>query len=78
MGIQSVNILATGTAMWLIGKVGRRPLYLTGIGAMGFFMLLLGIVGSIPTDNTAMGIGIMLVIIRITFKVTLGPCCCKF
>ena len=44
---------------------------------MGFFMLLIGIVGSIPSDNTAIGIGVMLVIIRITFKMTLGPCCCK-
>jgi len=75
MGVQSVNILATGTAMWLIGRIGRRPMYLTGIGLMGFFMLLIGIVGSIPSDNTAIGIGVMLVIIRITFKMTLGPCC---
>jgi SP family general alpha glucoside:H+ symporter-like MFS transporter len=46
-------------------------LYLAGIGLMGFFMLLIGIVGSIPSDNTAIGIGVMLVIIRITFKVCL-------
>jgi SP family general alpha glucoside:H+ symporter-like MFS transporter len=55
----------------VIGRVGRRPLYLAGIGLMGFFMLLIGIVGSIPSDNTAIGIGVMLVIIRITFKVCL-------
>ena len=55
----------------MIGRVGRRPLYLAGIGLMGFFMLLIGIVGSIPSDNTAIGIGVMLVIIRITFKVCL-------
>jgi SP family general alpha glucoside:H+ symporter-like MFS transporter len=75
MGIQSVNMVATGTAMYLIGRVGRRPLYLIGIALMGFFMLLIGIIGSIPSDNTAIGIGVMLVIIRITFKVTLGPTC---
>jgi len=63
--------------MSVIGRIGRRPMYLTGIGLMGFFMLLIGIVGSIPSDNTAIGIGVMLVIIRITFKMTLGPCCCK-
>jgi SP family general alpha glucoside:H+ symporter-like MFS transporter len=55
----------------VIGRVGRRPLYLAGIGLMGFFMLLIGIVGSIPSDNTAIGIGVMLVIIRITFNVCL-------
>jgi SP family general alpha glucoside:H+ symporter-like MFS transporter len=44
---------------------------------MGLFMLVIGIIGSIPSPNTAIAIGVMLVIIRITFKMTLGPCCCE-
>lgn len=61
----------------VIGKVGRRPLYLWGIGLMGLFMFILGIIGAVNPDNIAIIVGSMLVIIRITFKVTLGPCCCK-
>lgn len=52
-------------------------MYLWGIALMGLFMLIIGIIGCIPGDNTAIAIGVMLVIIRITFKVTLGPTCCK-
>ena len=70
-------MLATGLAMWLIGKVGRRPLYLSGIGLMGLFMLVIGIIGCINTNHQAMAIGAMLVVIRVTFKITLGPCCCE-
>lgn len=89
MGVQSVNLVATGTAMWrelpfgvliltiVIGRVGRRPMYLTGIALMGMFMLIIGIVGSINFSNMALAVGVLLVLIRIVFKTTLGPCCCK-
>lgn len=50
-------------------------MYLTGIALMGLFMLIIGIIGTINTDKQAIAIGVMLVIIRITFKVTLGPAC---
>jgi SP family general alpha glucoside:H+ symporter-like MFS transporter len=74
----SFDVLKLYTAeLPVIGRIGRRPMYLTGIGLMGFFMLIIGIIGSIPSDNTAIGIGAMLVVIRVTFKTTLGPTCCK-
>ena len=53
-------------------------MYLTGIALMGLFMLITGIVGSVNTGNTALAIGVILVLIRIVFKTTLGPCCCRF
>ena len=44
---------------------------------MGVLMLVTGIIGSIPTDSTAIGIAVILIFVRLTFKVTLGPCCCE-
>ncbi|ORX35580.1 maltose permease MAL61 [Kockovaella imperatae] len=75
MGIQATNLVTTGACMYYIGKIGRRTLYLTGIGAMGGLMLVTGIVGFIPTNNTAIGIAILLIFVRICFKMSLGPCC---
>ncbi|KAH7021332.1 general substrate transporter [Microdochium trichocladiopsis] len=75
MGIQSVNIIATGIAIMLMGRVSRRAFYLFGTSGIGFMMLIIGIVGFFVNQNKTMPIVVaaMLVIVQIIFKISLGP-----
>ncbi|GFZ45908.1 hypothetical protein JCM24511_03641 [Saitozyma sp. JCM 24511] len=76
MGIQSGNILGTGVAIYLMRFFGRRTFYLAGQGGIGFFMLIVGILGVIPaTSGVSIGIAALLVCINLTYKLTLGPAC---
>jgi hypothetical protein len=55
---------------------GRRTFYLAGQGGIGFFMLIVGILGVIPaTSGVSIGIAALLVCINLTYKLTLGPAC---
>ncbi|KAG9249453.1 alpha-glucosides permease MPH2/3 [Emericellopsis atlantica] len=74
MGIQSVNILATGIAIALMGKVGRRTFYLFGSGGIGACMLVIGILGfATPKEVHAVPVAAFLIIVQCVFKVSLGP-----
>jgi SP family general alpha glucoside:H+ symporter-like MFS transporter len=75
MGIQSVNILATGIAIVLMGSVGRRTFYLYGSSGIGFCMLVIGIMGFAVKEATdvAIPVAVFLIFVQIAFKVSLGP-----
>jgi len=75
MGIQSVNILATGVAIVLMGRIGRRTFYLFGTGGIGVMMLVIGILGFFVKGNanTPYAIAAVLVIVQVIFKISLGP-----
>ncbi|TPX06797.1 uncharacterized protein E0L32_002293 [Thyridium curvatum] len=74
MAIQSVNIVATGTAIVLMGKIGRRTFYLFGTIGIGFFMLITGIVGFATTrSQSAIPTAVFLIIVQCIFKISLGP-----
>ncbi|KAH6693690.1 hypothetical protein F5X68DRAFT_228099 [Plectosphaerella plurivora] len=76
MAIQSVNILATGIAISLMGRVGRRWFYFLGSNAIGFWMAMIGIIGTLTqTPKTATAIATMLILTNFTFKVSIGPAC---
>ena len=77
MGIQSSNIVATGTAIYLMGRVHRRTFYLCGIAAIAVAQLVIGIVGVVPVSaaTTGIAIAVMMIIINLAFKVSLGPAC---
>jgi SP family general alpha glucoside:H+ symporter-like MFS transporter len=76
MAIQSVNILATGIAIILMGRVGRRWFYFIGSNAIGFWMMIIGIIGVLPqSSKTAIAIASMLIMTNLTFKLTIGPSC---
>jgi len=77
MGIQSSNIVATGLAIYLMGRVHRRTFYMCGIGAIALCQLVIGIVGVVPMTVAAAGIAVavMMIIINLAFKVSLGPAC---
>jgi SP family general alpha glucoside:H+ symporter-like MFS transporter len=78
MGIQSTNIIATGTAILLMGKFGRRQFYLFGTIGIAIWQLMIGIVGFIPNvPAEAAGIvpAVGMILINLTFKLSLGPAC---
>lgn len=77
MGIQSVNIVATGIAILLMGNVGRRDFYLYGTSGIGLVMLIIGILGVLPEGsvNQGVGVGVAMVLVNAIFKVSLGPAC---
>lgn len=76
MAIQSVNILATGIAIALMGRVGRRWFYFLGSNTIGFWMAMIGIIGTLRQNSqTAIAIAAMLILTNFTFKVSIGPAC---
>lgn len=74
MGIQSVNILATGIAIVLMGKVGRRIFFFYGSAGIGACMLVVGIVGfAAKGDSVAYITAAFLILVQIIFKISIGP-----
>jgi len=75
MGIQSVNILATGIAIVLMGRIGRRTFYLFGTSSIGVCMLAIGIAGFVAQGEkaTAYVVAVFLILVQCAFKVSLGP-----
>ncbi len=74
-GIGLVNVLMTIVAMWLIDRVGRRPLLLTGIVGM---ILSLGILGFVFRSGAQNGAAVRLAVITLMayvafFAISLGP-----
>lgn len=75
MAIQSVNIVATGTAIYLTGYIGRRTFYLCGTAAIALFQIVLGVIGVAGGSNGAIGVAIMMIMIQLAFKLSVGPIC---
>lgn len=78
MAIQSTNIVSTGIAIILMGRVGRRTFYLFGTSAIGVCQLIIGIVGFVPNIATAprsIVVAVMMIFINLSFKLSLGPAC---
>jgi MFS transporter, SP family, general alpha glucoside:H+ symporter len=74
MAIQSVNIVATGIAITLMGKIGRRVFYFFGSAGIGVCMLIIGIFGFAADKNTAaIGTAAFLIVVQCVFKISLGP-----
>jgi len=74
-GIGVVNVLITILAMWLIDRVGRRPLLLTGIAGMILSLGTLGLVFRTHAPSPALGwlAVIILMAYVASFAISLGP-----
>ncbi|KXJ87019.1 alpha-glucosides permease MPH2/3 [Microdochium bolleyi] len=74
MGIQSVNIFATGIAIILMGRINRRTFYLFGSSGIGAMMLIIGILGFFNLGSVVpVVVAALLVVVQIIFKISLGP-----
>jgi sugar porter (SP) family MFS transporter len=74
-GIGLVNVLMTIVAMWLIDRVGRRPLLLAGICGMGISLGVLGFVFRTHEPSTGLGwLAVMILMAYVaSFAISLGP-----
>jgi sugar porter (SP) family MFS transporter len=74
-GIGTVNVVITLVSMWLIDRVGRRPLLLTGIAGM---IVSLGALGAIfhlqPKGGELAGLAVVILMFYVaSFAISLGP-----
>jgi sugar porter (SP) family MFS transporter len=74
-GIGTVNVIMTLVSMWLVDRVGRRPLLLTGIGGMIVSLAAIGIIfhSSQPGATLAYLAVISLMFYVASFAIGLGP-----
>lgn len=77
MAIQSTNVVATGIAIYFMGRVGRRKFYLFGVSGIGLCQLMIGIIGvaSIGRAKEGIAVAVMMIMINLVFKLSLGPAC---
>jgi MFS transporter, SP family, galactose:H+ symporter len=74
-GVGLVNVIMTVVSMWLMDRVGRRPLLLTGIAGMAISLGLLGYVFQISArggDISTIAV-ITLMAYVASFAISLGP-----
>jgi SP family galactose:H+ symporter-like MFS transporter len=74
-GIGLVNVIMTLVSMWLIDRVGRRPLLLTGIAGMIVSLGVLGFVFQMSAGSVALAhlAVITLMVYVASFAISLGP-----
>jgi SP family galactose:H+ symporter-like MFS transporter len=74
-GIGVVNVLMTLVAMWLIDRVGRRPLLLTGISGMVVSLGILGLVFRTHAPSSEQGwLAVFILMAYVaSFAISLGP-----
>ena len=74
-GIGVVNVLMTIVAMWLIDRMGRRPLLLTGIAGMAITLGVLGLAFHMAGKTGALAwlAVISMMVYVASFAISLGP-----
>lgn len=75
VGVGVVNVLATLVVLFLLDRVGRKPLLIVGISAMIAALVVLGAVWVLPQGGEAIrhGLGLALMVYIIGFAIGLGP-----
>jgi sugar porter (SP) family MFS transporter len=73
-GIGTVNVLMTLVSMWLIDRVGRRPLLLTGIAGMIVSLGALGYIFHLSKGGEFAGLAVVILMFYVaSFAISLGP-----
>jgi len=74
-GIGLVNVLMTVVSMWLIDRVGRRPLLLIGIAGMVVTLSILGLSFQVSAHNGAFAwVAVVCIMLYVaSFAISLGP-----
>lgn len=75
VGVGVVNVLATLVALFLLDRVGRKPLLIVGISGMIGALVVLGAVWAFPEGGGAIrhGLGLALMVYIVGFAIGLGP-----
>ncbi|KAI3391812.1 hypothetical protein diail_6774 [Diaporthe ilicicola] len=71
----AVGFVGTILSWFLIVRIGRRPIYLCGLGALVFLMLLIGILDCVPgrPSGVAWAESSLLVVWNFAFDISIGP-----
>jgi sugar porter (SP) family MFS transporter len=73
-GIGIVNVVMTLASMWLIDRVGRRPLLLTGIAGMILSLGALGCIFRLAKGGEFAGAAVVILMFYVaSFAISLGP-----
>jgi sugar porter (SP) family MFS transporter len=73
-GIGTVNVVMTLLSMWLIDRVGRRPLLLTGIAGMIASLGALGYIFHLSKGGEFAGLAVVILMFYVaSFAISLGP-----
>ena len=76
LGHNAVGLVGTMCAWWVMQHVGRRTLYLWGLGNNFLVLVLVGFLGiPQPSDAIAYATGTLLYIFTFTYDVTVGSVC---
>jgi SP family general alpha glucoside:H+ symporter-like MFS transporter len=72
--VTSMNLVGCMIEMFLITRIGRRPLILGGLMILGLMLTLIGIFGSIKENqHTLQGIGACCAVINLVYHASVGP-----
>jgi len=72
-GIGVVNVIMTLVSMWLIDRLGRRPLLLTGTAGIAVTLGILGFAFLTPSAGLAKVAVVTLMVYVASFAISLGP-----
>jgi SP family general alpha glucoside:H+ symporter-like MFS transporter len=77
LGQYSLGAVGVFMAWFLMGRAGRRTLYIWGQVIMCCLLLIIGFIGIAPGENTGAqwGIGAMLLLFTAVYNSTVGPVC---
>lgn len=75
VGIGAINVLATVLAMWLVDRVGRRPLLLWGLAPMAVALTVMSLALMFDSDGEIGDVAtlVCLAVYIVAFAVSLGP-----
>ncbi|WRT69905.1 uncharacterized protein IL334_006896 [Kwoniella shivajii] len=74
--LSAMSIIGVAISWVALGWIGRRPIYLLGIGLEACCLLPIGILGAITqTDARLNAMGALMIIINLLFHFSLGPVC---
>ncbi|OGN55848.1 MAG: hypothetical protein A3D96_00155 [Chlamydiae bacterium RIFCSPHIGHO2_12_FULL_44_59] len=71
--VGAINVVITVIALWLIDRVGRRPLLITGLIGMAFSLIVLGTTFLFKGDALGLAAVASMLVYVAFFAVSLGP-----
>jgi len=75
MAQYALGFIGTVGSWFLMGKVGRRTIYVNGLAVLTLLLLLIGLISISNSKGASWGIGSMLLIYTFIYDFTVGPVC---
>jgi MFS transporter, SP family, general alpha glucoside:H+ symporter len=77
IGQSAMGAVGTILSWFLMNHVGRRKIYLWGLGTMLVLLVIVGGLGFMPQDDhgAALGVGSLIMVFTFIYDLTVGPVC---